>query len=75
VTLVKRNGLNTFQLRCSIIGTKLKQHRKIKFETDNVKVATVNKKGLITAVGKGTCNVYAYAQNGVSARIVVSVTS
>ena len=75
VILVKRNGLNTFQLKCSITGTTLKQHRKIKYETDNVKVATVNKKGLITAVGRGTCNVYAYAQNGVSARIVVSVTS
>ena len=32
---------------------------------NNRKVATVSKKGVIKAKGKGICYVYAYAQNGV----------
>ena len=51
---------------------KVASHRKVAWESDNVSVATV-KNGKITAVGKGTCYVYAYAQNGVSAKIKVTV--
>ncbi len=47
-------------------------HRKVAWESDNVSVATV-KNGKITAVGKGTCYIYAYAQNGVSAKIKITV--
>ena len=36
-------------------------------------VATVNSKGVIEAVGKGTCYVYAIAHNGVSKRVEVTV--
>ena len=36
-------------------------------------IAAVNKKGKITAVGKGSCYVYAYAQNGVCAKVKVTV--
>ena len=53
--------------------TKVKNHRKVVWESDNLKVAKVNKKGRITAVGKGNCYVYAYAQNGMSAKIRVTV--
>ena len=70
---ISTSAVKKFQLKCSIKGTKLKQHRKIAYETDNVNVAKVNKKGLITAVGPGRCNVYAYAQNGVCAKITVNV--
>jgi len=36
-------------------------------------VVTVDAKGKIKAIGKGTCFVTAYAQNGVSVKIKVSV--
>ena len=52
---------------------KVKNHRKTAWESDNIKVATVSSKGLIKAVGKGTCYVYAYAQNGVCAKVKVTV--
>ena len=51
---------------------KVASHRKVAWESDNVSIATV-KNGKITAVGKGTCYVYAYAQNGVSAKIKITV--
>ena len=52
---------------------KIRTHRKLAWESSDPKVAAVNKKGRITAVSKGVCYVYAYAQNGVSARIRVVV--
>ena len=41
--------------------------------TSNAKVATVSPIGVIKAVGKGTCTVYVMADNGVCARIKVTV--
>lgn len=52
---------------------KVSIHRKVAWESDNPDVAKVNSKGKITAIGKGTCYVYAYAQNGVAAKIKVKV--
>lgn len=52
---------------------KLINHRGISYETSNKKVATVNSKGVITAKGKGTCTIYAYAHNGVFKAIKVTV--
>ena len=37
-------------------------------------IAKVNADGLVTGVKKGTCTVYAYAQNGVCAKIAVTVS-
>ena len=51
----------------------VKNHRKIKFESANTKIATVNAKGKIKAKKKGTTYVYAYAQNGVFKRIKIKV--
>ena len=48
-------------------------HRDIAWESDNPDVATVDKNGKIKGIAKGTCYVYAYAQNGVYARIKVTV--
>ena len=48
-------------------------HRKIAWESDDLKVAKVSAKGKIIAVAKGTCVIYAYAQNGVCAKIKVTV--
>jgi hypothetical protein len=52
---------------------KVKQHRKISYESGNPNIATVNKKGKITGKKKGKCTIYAYAQNGVFAKISVTV--
>jgi len=52
---------------------KVKKHRKLAFETDDPKVATVNKGGKIKAVGKGNCTIYIYAQDGVFTKVKVKV--
>ncbi len=55
-------------------GKKLKEHTAVlRYESSNKEIATVNSKGKITAKAKGTCYVYAYAQNGVYKRIKVTV--
>ena len=45
----------------------------LKYASTNPKIAKVNSKGTITAVSKGTCYVYVYAQNGVYKKIKVTV--
>ena len=52
---------------------KVRKHRGIKYETSNAAVAQVNGKGTVKGVGKGTCYVYAYAQNGTCAKVKVTV--
>jgi hypothetical protein len=52
---------------------KIKNHRKVKFESTNSAVVKVNGKGKIAAKKKGTAVVYAYAQNGVAAKVKVKV--
>ena len=54
-------------------GKKVSQYVKMRYETSNPKVATVSKKGKVKAVGKGTCTIYAYAQNGIYKSIKVKV--
>ncbi len=54
-------------------GMKVKKHRVITYESSNPKVATVSKKGVVKATAKGTCYIYAYAQDGVSKKIKVNV--
>ena len=63
----------SFKLAGKQSGKKVKKHRVLCYESSNTKVATVSKKGVIKAKAKGTCYVYAYAQNGVSKKIKVSV--
>ncbi len=74
VVLAKKG--KTFKIKPTVkktTGKKLKNHRGIKFESDNKKVAVVNTKGVITAKKKGTCTIYVYAQNGVYAKVTVKV--
>ena len=52
---------------------KVKKHRKLSYETSNPKVVKVLKNGKIKAVGKGSCVVYVYAQNGVYKAVKVKV--
>jgi uncharacterized protein YjdB len=67
----------TFQIKASEVKDEkkktIKQHRKIKYESDNKKVAKVDKKGKITAKGKGKTTIYVYAQNGLYKKIAVTV--
>ena len=46
---------------------------KVRFWSGNKKVATVSASGMIKAKGKGSCNVYAIAQNGAYATVKVTV--
>ncbi len=52
---------------------KVKQHRKISYESSDTKIAKVSKSGKITAKKKGVCYVYAYAQSGAFKKIKVKV--
>ena len=52
---------------------RVKVHRGVRYESSNTKVATVTSKGVIKGKKKGTCYVYAYVQNGVVAKIKVTV--
>lgn len=52
---------------------KVKKHSGLRYASTSTKIATVSSKGVITAKKKGTCYIYAYAQNGVYKRIKVIV--
>ena len=52
---------------------KVRKHVGVRYETTNKKIATVTAKGVVKAKKKGTCYVYAYAQNGVFKKIKVVV--
>ena len=52
---------------------KIRHHRNLCYESSNTAVATVSPEGLIQAVGKGTCTIWVYAQNGVYAALTVTV--
>ena len=45
----------------------------MRYESTNPKVATVSARGVIKEKTKGSCYVYAYAQNGVAKRVKVTV--
>ena len=51
----------------------VKQYKKIRFESGNTSVATVSSTGTIKAAGKGSCYVYAYAQNGLFKKVNITV--
>ena len=54
-------------------GTKVKTHVKLRYESSNMKVATVSSTGKVKAEKKGTCFIYAYAQNGICKAVKVTV--
>ena len=80
-TKVKKNKKTikvkkTFKIKAKEVKPKkgkVKRHRKIKYESLNPKVASVNGKGVVKGVAKGKTYVFAYAQNGVSAKVKVTV--
>lgn len=80
-TAAKKNKVSlkkgkTFKLKAKPIvqsrKLKVKRHRKMAYETSNNKVAIVTG-GKIKAIGKGSCYIYAYTQNGVCAKVKVIV--
>lgn len=54
-------------------GKKIKKIVGIRYESSNPKVATVNSKGKIKAIKKGSADIYAYSQNGMVAKMKVRV--
>lgn len=52
---------------------KIKRYRRLAYESSNRKVASVSKKGVIKAKGRGKCKIYVYAQNGVYKAVKVRV--
>ena len=68
---VKRK--KTLSLKAKAVGTKVKRHRKLAYESSNPAIATVSRTGKIRGLKKGTCYIYAYAQNGVYAKVKVTV--
>jgi|GEM_PF-2188988 len=70
----------TFKVKAKVVKVKKskklmsKLHApKVRYMTTDSKVATVNGSGKITAIGKGTCTIVAFAHNGVSKSIKVTV--
>lgn len=59
----------------AVKGTlKIKKHRTaVCYESSDTSVATVTSKGVIKGVKKGTCYIYAYAQNGTYKKIKVTI--
>ena len=76
-TKVNLEAGKSIPMTCQVVlpkDKKLKEHTlAIRYESTNKEVATVNSKGNITAKAKGSCYVYAYAQNGMCKRIKVTV--
>ncbi len=52
---------------------KVKKHASLRYESSNMSVATVTKTGKVKAVGKGSCKIFVYAQNGLSKTIKITV--
>ena len=73
VTLAKKGKKFTIKAKEVKKDKTIKRHRKVSYESTNTKVAAVNSKGVITAKKKGTCYIYAYAQNRVFKKIKVTV--
>lgn len=51
-----------------------KHAKNLRFVSSDLNVATVDKNGMITAVGAGKCSIYVYAKNGYTKKVTVTVT-
>ncbi len=70
---IKKNKKYTIKASEVKESKKIKQHRKVLYESSDKAIATVSKKGVVKGLKKGTCYIYAYAQNGVYKKIKVKV--
>ncbi len=64
----------TLQLKVSLIKPQDALNQKIKWTSSDEKVATVDKNGKVTAVGKGTCTITCSLQAGGKAKATVKIT-
>ena len=74
--ILKKGKTQTLKLKVTYEkkNKKLLGHTaKYTYTSSNSKVATVSKKGVVKAVGKGTCVINVRAENGVSATVKVTV--
>ena len=70
----------SFKLKASVkgqkSGRKLVNHATlVRYYSSNANVAKVNKDGKVTAVAKGSCTIYAIANNGVRTSVKVKVNA
>lgn len=72
LTTGEKCKINTSLLKNN--GLKLKQHRKLQYESTDLSVAAVSKRGVITAKEYGQCKIYIYSQNGKCAVVNVNVS-
>jgi C1A family cysteine protease len=72
---LKKNGKAKIKARPIPVSRKRKPkvHKKVVYETSNSKVASVSRAGVVKGLAKGTCYIYAYAQNGIYKKIKVKV--
>ena len=71
---VKLTVKKTYKIGASVRARgSVTTHRKIAYESTNVTIAKVDKNGKVTALRKGTCYIYAYAQNGVMSKVRITV--
>ncbi len=65
----------TFKIKATVNSDKkVRKHvSAVRYRSNKTSVCTVNKNGKIKAVGKGTCKVYAIAQNGKRKAVKVTV--
>ena len=69
----KKQKLGAALVSKASIGKKYRTFLKMRYESSDPAVATVSRNGRIKAVSKGTCYVFAYAQDGIFKRIKVTV--
>ena len=69
---LKSKKTKNFSLNGKVVS-KGKMHRKIKYESSNPAIATVNAKGKITAKAAGKCKIFAYAASGLCKTVNVTV--
>ncbi|MBP3913226.1 MAG: Ig-like domain-containing protein, partial [Lachnospiraceae bacterium] len=64
-----------FQIKAKAVkrGKKAKAHRKMSYESADPTIATVSKKGKVTAKKKGTTTIYCYAADGTYKKLKVKV--
>ena len=71
---LKKKKKKTFRIKAKTVkkGKKIKKYARLRYESSNDKIASVNKSGKVTAKGKGSCVIYVYAQDGISTKLKVS---
>ena len=70
----KKGKKFTLKAKAIKADKKVRNHRKIKFESTKPNIVKVTAGGKITAKKKGTAVIYAYAQNGVYKKLKVKVS-